>query len=692
MGKFCRALVIALGLLALPVLAAAPASSAVAPPARFEELARRADGEGPLRLVVQIVRPGSGPAVAEAARLAGGRDVRSFELMPYVTLVGGSAAIRALAANPSVVKITEDVPEPPTLNSTLPIINADDVRGLGFTGVGQTVAILDTGIDADQPFFDDNNGGTGTSRILSQACFSTVDGPNQRVSLCANGLATDLTSANIDGEADCLIGGVNRCDHGTHVAGIAAGDGTGVAGAPTSGVAPDAGIIAIQVFTRLNRDADCGGDPGDAPCIRTFAADQIAGLNRVLQLENANASWNVVAANMSLGNDTNNTAACDGDSRKAAIDTLLAAGIATVISAGNEGHPNGVGAPGCVSTAVTVGSTNDDDTVSDFSNRGPRLDLFAPGNGVNSSVINGFGSKDGTSMAAPHVTGAFAVLRQASPARTIANLLSDLQTTGVPITYATVPMTTATTPRINLLAALAVTTPVADLSVVKSCPSGPVVPGDTVVCTLTVTNSGPSDATTVLVTDTLPAGLTVAALPVPGGGGFTCTVFVASPQLRCTKATQANGSTSVITYGVRVDDNVGPSTTLSNNVAVSAAPLDHVPGNNASFASVQTVACSLSSNAPQILGTPGDDVICGGAGANDIAGGAGNDVIFGGGGNDRLAGSDGNDRLFGGDGDDLLSGGAGDDQLVGNGGANDYAAAGAGVDACTAEFEAACET
>lgn len=690
MGKLSRVLIVALGLLALPALVATPASSAVIPPVRAEELATQADGEGPLRLVVQLSRPGSGPEIAAAARLAGGRDVRSFEFMPYVTLIGGGDVIRALAGRPGVVKIIEDIPEPPTLNSTLPIINADDVRNLGFTGVGQTVAILDTGIDADQPFFDDNNGGTGTSRLLSQACFSTNDGPNQRVSLCPNGATTDLTSANIDGEADCLIGGVNRCDHGTHVAGIAAGDGTGVAGAPTAGVAPDAGIIAIQVFTRFNRDADCGGDPGDAPCIRTFAADQIAGLNRVLQLENANPTWNVAAANMSIGNDDNNAAACDGDARKAAVDTLLAAGIATVISAGNEGHPNGVGTPGCISTAVTVGSTDDDDAVSGFSNRGPRLDLLAPGDNVISSVINGFGSKDGTSMAAPHVTGAFAVLRQATPNRTIANLLGDLQTTGVPITYSTGGMGSATTPRIDLLAALAVNTPVADLRVTKACPSGPVAPGEIVVCTLTVTNDGPSDASAVLVTDTLPAGLTVAAVPAPGGGGFTCTTHAVSPQLRCTKVTQPDSTTSVITYGVRVGDDVGPSTTLTNSVVVSATSLDDDPTNNTGSASVVTVACTISSNAPQINGTLGNDVICGGPGPNDLTGGAGDDVIFGGGGNDRLSGGDGNDRLFGGDGNDQLSGGAGDDYLVGGAG-TDYAAGSAGFDTCTAEFEAACE-
>ena len=143
-------------------------------------LLQKAAQAGKVQIVAQI-KARQGPAVAEIARSAGGTDVRTFELMPYVTLTGTAATLRALAANANVVRITEDIPRPPTLNSSLPVINADDVRALGFTGEGRTVAILDTGIDADHPFFRDNNGGNpGTSRILSLACFSDPDnGANQ---------------------------------------------------------------------------------------------------------------------------------------------------------------------------------------------------------------------------------------------------------------------------------------------------------------------------------------------------------------------------------------------------------------------------------------------------------------------------------------------------------------------------------
>src|SRR3712207_6687698 len=157
---------------------------------------------------------------------------------------------------------------------------------------------------------------------------------------------------------------------------------------------------------------------------------------------------------MSLGNTDNNSMACDTDSRKAAIDLLIAQNVATVISAGNEGHPAGVGTPGCISTAITVGSTTDTDGISGFSNRGTRLDLFAPGSTVDSSTPDdGYSNFDGTSMAAPHVAGAWAVLRGEYPNETVADILTTLRDTGVDITY-TSAGNSVTTPRIDLLAAV----------------------------------------------------------------------------------------------------------------------------------------------------------------------------------------------------------------------------------------------
>ena len=235
-------------------------------------------------------------------------------------------------------------------------------------------------------------------------------------------------------------------------------------------------------------------------------------------------------------------------------------------------------------------------------------------------------------------------------------------------------------------------TATANLALAKACPSGPVVPGSTVTCTLTVTNNGPDDAQAVVVTDTLPAGLTVAAAPAPGGGGYTCNILAAGSQLSCTKPLQPNGTSSVITYTIRVGDQVGPGVTLDNNAGVTSATTDPTPGNNTSSASISTVSCTIvvSGGVTSVFGTPGNDVICGGPGAEDISAVGGDDVVFGGGGNDRLSGGEGNDTLFGGDGNDQLSGGPGNDTLYGQAG-TDSAGGGDGTDTCDAEFEGQCE-
>ena len=232
--------------------------------------------------------------------------------------------------------------------------------------------------------------------------------------------------------------------------------------------------------------------------------------------------------------------------------------------------------------------------------------------------------------------------------------------------------------------------PTADLALVKACAPGPVAPGATVACTVTVTNNGPFDAQTVQVTDLLPAGLTVAATPAPGGGGFTCNIGGGGSQLICTKPTQPAGTSSVISYTVRVGENVGPGATLLNTATVTSITPDPVPGNETFTTAIKTVSCTITSSAVQVLGTEGDDVICGDAGNQDISGLGGNDVIFGGGGNDRLYGGPGNDTLLGGDGNDQLAGGDGNDAQYGNAG-TDASAGGLGTDTCDAEAEAQCE-
>jgi hypothetical protein len=377
---------------------------------------------------------------------ANGRVLRTYDHFPLVAIEVNANALEALRRAPGIVSVTPDIASPPALDASLPVINADDVHALGWEGTGWAVAILDTGIDQDHPFL--------TGRIVSQACYSTEDPGNNQFSLCP-GSATSSTAANAaDTDIALCNNNGNLCDHGTHVAGIAAGDGTGVVGAPAAGVAPGASIIAIQVFTRFNNASDCSPNP--APCVLSYASDQIAGLDRVFDLR---TDFQIASANMSLGGGQyfSNCDAGDGAARKVPIDALLGADIATVISAGNNGFTASVGIPACISTAVTIGATDNADNIAGFSNRGVLLDLFAPGvSNISSGSGGGFEPKSGTSMAAPHVTGAWAVLREALPGSSVADILNRLQTTGVAINYVS-GGANVTTPRIDLLAALQTT-------------------------------------------------------------------------------------------------------------------------------------------------------------------------------------------------------------------------------------------
>ncbi|TDD58174.1 hypothetical protein E1263_20300 [Kribbella antibiotica] len=398
------------------------------------------------RVIVQVDHISDKQQVLDNIDQGNAEQNRTYRSFPLLALDADKAALAELAADPNVVSIQPDKVGSPSLAESIPFIHADRVQQLGFTGAGQTVAILDTGIDRDHPFFG--------SRIVSEACYSSTDGSANEVSLCPNGTASQTGAGSADAEtAQCLNGTANICRHGTHVAGIAAGAGTGVTGAPGNGVAPGANIIAIQIYHRSNVGCD-----GNAPCAQFYYSDFIAGMQRIYDLRN---DFTIASANLSGGDDSNHTTTCDGSSTKASIDLLLSAGITTTISAGNESHPNGVGEPGCVSTAVTVGaidadaSGNEVDSPASYSNRGPLLDVFAPGTSIRASVPDdAWANLSGTSMAAPHVAGAIAGLRHAYPNATAATLLGYLRDTGVDITYATSPTTNATTPRIDLLAAL----------------------------------------------------------------------------------------------------------------------------------------------------------------------------------------------------------------------------------------------
>lgn len=348
-----------------------------------------------------------------AAQLSPGsaRVLRNFRSLPLSLLSVDAAGLQGLVENPWVAAIQEDVPVPPTLDQTIPHIGADDAWSDGYSGSGQVIAILDTGVDTDHEFL--------VGKTVAEACFSS-DVFGSSSSLCPDATEQQIgAGAGVECPAE-----VAGCYHGTHVAGIAAGS---LPAASFFGVARDADLIAIQVFSRFDDDADCGGDPGDAPCALSWTSDQIAALE---WLHDQVGTYNIAAANMSLGGGEF-SAPCDSDLRKTAIDQLRVDRVATVIASGNLGLTDAMSAPACISSAISVGSTTLADQISSFSNIASFISLLAPGSSVQSSVPNDFyASLSGTSMAAPHVAGAWAVVKSYQPLASVDNVLATFQGTG----------------------------------------------------------------------------------------------------------------------------------------------------------------------------------------------------------------------------------------------------------------------
>jgi subtilisin family serine protease len=211
------------------------------------------------------------------------------------------------------------------------------------------------------------------------------------------GRATADFSAINDGN-----GGTDCNGHGTHVA--------GTVGGTTYGVAKQVTLHAVRVL-------DCNGNG--------TTSGVIAGIDWVT----ANHASPAVA-NMSLGGGV--STALDN-----AVANSIAAGVTYAVSAGNSGTDACQFSPARAPAALTVGATSSSDTRPSFSNFGSCVDLFAPG----VSIVSAYRWNDtetailtGTSMAAPHVTGAAALYLQLNPSATpatVATALVDNATPGV---------------------------------------------------------------------------------------------------------------------------------------------------------------------------------------------------------------------------------------------------------------------
>lgn len=260
-------------------------------------------------------------------------------------------------------KLWLDAPVRASLDRSVLQVGAPAAWQAGYTGEGTTVAVLDTGIDTTHPDLAD--------AVIGAQDFSE------------SGSTTD------------------HFGHGTHVAGIITGN-----GAKYRGVAPDTKLLNGKVLD------DFGGG---------FESGIIAGMEWA-------AAQGADVINMSLGAGFPS----DGtEPMDVAVNQITAeTGALFVVSSGNSGPEGIVGSPAAADAALTVGAVDRNDVLADFSSIGPRWedlavkpDITAPGVDIVSPLADGallgqyypivddkYLQLSGTSMAAPHVAGAAAIL------------------------------------------------------------------------------------------------------------------------------------------------------------------------------------------------------------------------------------------------------------------------------------------
>ena len=336
----------------------------------------------------------------------GYQTMREYDTIPYISLELPPRAVQAIQQSPRVSSIEEERPIPAALAQSAPKVQAPTMWSSGYTGTGNTVAVLDSGVQSSHPFL--------ANKVVEEACFSY--GSN-----CPGGTQTKVGA----GSGGPCAYAVNGCKHGTHVAGIAAGR-----AADFSGVAKGADVMSVQVFSKAT-GAACA-KAGEDPCALSYPADQKAGLDLVNKLS---ATRKFSSVNISIGGGQY-FGTCDAEypAMKALIDSLRSKGIPTVIASGNDSYTNSMAFPACISSAISVGNTTKSDTIAYDSNSASFLSLLAPGSAISSSLPGGtYGAMSGTSMAAPHVAGAWALVKQKNPSATVDSVLSTLQNTGTAV-------------------------------------------------------------------------------------------------------------------------------------------------------------------------------------------------------------------------------------------------------------------
>ena len=408
--------------------------------AQLEQIIQQIESTGQARVIVRMKEAAQDlawqNAKSTAAQRAAVRTMRqsldtalaaqdlvveqSFSSLPFVGVrldrerLGALLAMSEVAAVfPVIIERKVQSKEGPRLASSIPSIDVSDAWARGYEGEGFTVAVIDGGFDTDHAML--------SGKTVGDACFSATFGLDT-FSQCPGGITPQIGP----GSASYCPSGSDRCDHGTHVASTAVGnDGT------SFGIARAAQFMPIDVFSQVTDEDECSPDP--APCELTDSLAVLDALNYI----NENAELhNVVSVNISLGGGQN-SGPCDDDPRKVVVDMLREKGVATAAAAGNEGLNGEINSPACISSVLAVGATNDGTTIPSFSNFASFMDVMAPGVSIRAAKAGGgLVSRSGTSMATPHVAGAFAVVRSAFPEATVDEITNAMKTSGIDVTRA----------------------------------------------------------------------------------------------------------------------------------------------------------------------------------------------------------------------------------------------------------------
>jgi subtilisin len=231
----------------------------------------------------------------------------------------------------------------------------------------------------------------GVYQVRAPQAWRQATGQSVRIGVIDTGI--DATHPDL---RHCIGRGVNFVNrsrlplddngHGTHIAGTIAGSGSGPQG--VVGVAPRAIIHAVKAF-------DHSGS--------AYVSDIIAGIDWCVQND-------LDIINMSFGMKTYNR------SLELAVQNAYRAGKVIVASSGNDGKKSFIDYPARFPQVISVGATTQANKIAPFTNRGLRIDVFAPGENIYSAWLNGkYNELSGTSMATSHVSGVIALMLSVRP-------------------------------------------------------------------------------------------------------------------------------------------------------------------------------------------------------------------------------------------------------------------------------------